>query len=482
MPPTMHSGLGGSYGRSAHNAARIRFRRAITLIVMTLVVPGSAQLMCGNRRVGRLAVRIWIGCWAVAAVIVCVALVSRRSLFALITNPQLLTIGRLLLIAGAVIWVGLLLDALRLGAPRSLRRGHRLTVSLLNGVVCLGLALIMLFASHLVSVQQNFLGSVFVSNTVSDPSKGRYNVLLLGADSGSGRSGWRPDSLTVASIDKDTGRTVLIGIPRNLQNSPFPNGSIMDQNWPNGFNCDDCEINAINTWVEDHQDKFGKTKDAGAKATTQAVEQTTGLKINYRISINMKGMRDLIDAVGGVTMDIENPIAKFGSDDAWKDEYIQPGRQKLNGEEALWYARSRVQSDDWSRMGRQKCLMHSMLDQLSPKTVLLRAQQIAESSSSLLATTIPRQDLDVFMDLALKAKNEKVSVASLVPPKVDTGNPDFDSIHKMIDEAIARSEGKTINRGGITKAQLPLLEAPTAEDLAKDPRKAGNTDDLNSSC
>lgn len=479
MPQTTRNGLGGSYERSA--AARVRFRRALTLLIMTVVVPGSAQLMCGNRRVGRLAVRLWAACWVLAAAVVVIGLISRRSVFTLITNPHLLVAGRMLLIIGAIAWVGLLIDALRLGMPLSLHRRHRLILTALNGALCVGLALMMLFASHLVAVQRDFIGSVFVSNTVSEPSEGRYNVLLMGADSGPGRSGWRPDSLTVASIDKDSGRTVLIGIPRNLQNAPFPEGSTMARHWPDGFNCPDCEINAINTWVGEHGELFGDDSEAGAKATVQAIEQVTGLKINYRVSINMAGFSKLVDAVGGVTVNVRERTAIGGIGSPVRG-YIPTGERHLDGNEALWYARSRVQTDDWTRMGRQKCLMHAMLEQLSPKTVVTRAQKIAESSSALLTTTIPQQDLDVFMDLALKAKNRDVSVVSLVPPQINTGDPDFDKIHSMISDAIATAEGRKVNNGGITKVSLPELEAPTAEDLAKDPRKAGNTEDLNSSC
>ncbi len=65
-------------------------------------------------------------------------------------------------------------------------------------------------------------------------------MLLLGGDSGPDRSGLRPDSLTVASIDKDTGRTVLVGLPRNLQDVPFPKGSVMRKEFPDGFDCEGC--------------------------------------------------------------------------------------------------------------------------------------------------------------------------------------------------------------------------------------------------
>lgn len=465
----------------ANRAARIRFRRAITLIIMTIAVPGSAQLMCGNRRVGRIAVRIWIGCWALVAVGVCLSLFSRRSLFSLVTDPGFLLIGLLVVFALAIMWVGLLIDAWRLGMPRSLRRGQRLTVTAFNAALCLALAVVVGFAAHLVLVQRHFLGSVFASDTVSKPSDGRYNVLLMGADSGPGRDGWRPDSLTVASIDEETGRTVLIGIPRNLKNVPFPEGSAMAEHWPHGFNCAECEINAINTWVTDHKQQFANSEKLGEKATEQAVEQVTGLKINYRISVNMAGFSKLVDAVGGVTVNVRERTAIGGVGSPVRG-YIPSGTQRLDGEEALWFARSRVQTDDWHRMGRQKCLLHSMLEQLSPKTVLLHAEKIADSSASLLTTNVPQQDLDLFMDLALKAKDQKLSVVSLIPPKVDTSAPDFDKIHQLVTESVAKAEGRKVNRGGIESAKLPPVEAPTAEDLSQDGRDADNTNDLDSAC
>src|SRR5699024_8930086 len=116
---------------------------------------------------------------------------------------------------------------------------------------------------------------------------------------------------------------------------------------------------------------------------------------------NMAGFSKLVDAVGGVTVNVRERTAIGGIGSPVRG-YIPTGERHLDGNEALWYARSRVQTDDWTRMGRQKCLMHAMLEQLSPKTVVTRAQKIAESSSALLTTTIPQQDLDVFMDLVSK--------------------------------------------------------------------------------
>ena len=90
----------------------------------------------------------------------------------------------------------------------------------------------LLFASHLVGVQRGFICRCSAVTRSARRHHGRYNVLLLGGDSGAGRWGLRPDSMTVASIDEETGRTVLFGLPRNMTNFPFPKGSVMAKQFP----------------------------------------------------------------------------------------------------------------------------------------------------------------------------------------------------------------------------------------------------------
>ncbi|MDX6276097.1 MAG: polyisoprenyl-teichoic acid--peptidoglycan teichoic acid transferase [Nocardioidaceae bacterium] len=477
MSDVRSSVMGGSYARPADTSARIQFRRALTLTAMTLVMPGSAQLVMGNRRVGKISIRIWLGFLAVGAFFVFKALTSRQGLFALITDPHLLTLGRWILIGGAIAWVALIVDAWRLGRPRELARRHRLWMTGLNSVLCFVTAGTMFFAAHLVAVQSSFIGTVFASNTVSEAAHGRYNVLLLGGDSGPDRSGLRPDSLTLASIDKSTGRTVLIGLPRNLQNVPFPKGSVMAKQFPEGFNCPGCELNGVNTWANDHASLF-KEKTPGIDATMGAVEQITGLKVNYYALVNMHGFSKLVDAVGGVTVNVKQRTAIGGIGSPIRG-WIPAGTHKLTGDQTLWYSRSRVQNDDWSRMGRQKCVMNDMLHQLSPQKVLLNFSKLAGSGKALLTTSIPQQDLDVFLNLALKAKTQKTSTVSLVPPVIYTGNPDFKKVRRLVDRAIAKAEGKATTKGGITQASLRM---PKLTDDTSDPRKANQTANLDAIC
>ena len=65
---------------TAERAARVRFRRAVALMAMTLVLPGSAQLACGNRRVGRAALRTWVALLIVAAGCLLVAAIEEHAL------------------------------------------------------------------------------------------------------------------------------------------------------------------------------------------------------------------------------------------------------------------------------------------------------------------------------------------------------------------------------------------------------------------
>jgi LCP family protein required for cell wall assembly len=460
---------------------RVKFRRALALIVMTLLVPGSAQLMMGDRRVGRIAVRVWLGFLIAGAIVGTIALTWRTGLFMLATNGLVLGLGRWILILGAVAWVALILDAWRLGRPLQLARKQRLWMTAMNSALCLSLAGGMFFAAHLVSVQDGLIDTVFVSQNVSGPNSGRYNVLLLGGDSGEGRNGLRPDSLTLASIDAETGRSILIGLPRNLQDVPFPEGTVMHKKFPNGWRCPTCELNAVNTWANDHKTMFpepGKgERPIGIQATIDAVSEITGLDVNYYAMVNLEGFSSLVDAVGGVTVNVKEKTA-IGGIGAPIRGYIPEGKRKLTGEETLWYSRSRVQNDDWSRMGRQKCVMSAMLHQLSPQKVLMNAQAIAKSSSALMTTDIPAQQLGSFMDLALKARQQKIATVSLVPPEIFTGNPDYDKVRRMIRQAIDTAEGRPV--GGILDATLSV---PTIREEAKKDTKASNqSEDLERAC
>ena len=448
MPPVTSPGLRDPeartrpqqrlYDRDAE-LARVRFRRAVVLIGMTLVLPGSAQLVAGRKDVGRVAIRIWLGVLGLVGAVVLVGMVWRSFVFWLGANTLVLGAVRLGLCVLAVGWALLLIDAWRLGRPLGLQRRQRLAVLVLNGATVFVVAGSLLFASHLVSVQRGFIIAMFGDGAASAAEHGRYNVLLVGGDRGKGRFGQRPDSLTVASIDEDTGRTILFGLPRNLTDFPFPDGSVLDERFPQGYDCETCTLNSLGTWAADHTDLFKGSSDPELDATIMGVEGITGLTINYYALVDMSGFRGLVDAMGGLTLNVRDriPIGLPVTD------HIEPGVRKLDGFETLWFARSREYSDDYSRMARQKCVMSAMLQQLDPQTVLTKFEEFAAAGEELVETNLPASELDTFAQLVLKAKSQRLGTVSFVPPAINTSDPDIDKIRTMIDSAIERSDGGT---------------------------------------
>ena len=311
MPPVSSPGLHerrGAGGRpEPDRAARVRFRRAVALMLMTLVIPGSAQLVAGTKEVGRIAIRIWLVLVGVGVFVLLLGVVWHGFVYQLLESDFLLGVLRLTLMVVAVGWALLFIDAWRLGQPLTLVRNQRLGLVGLNGILCFGVAGSLLFGAHIVSSGQVLL-ALFPDGNASAPSHGRYNVLLLGGDSGAGRFGLRPDSMTVASIDEDTGRTVLIGLPRNLSNFSFKEGSVMEEQFPDGFDCTDCYLNGVATWAGDNKELFPKSKHPGVDATIQAIEGITDLKINYWVLVDLQGFKDVVDAVGGVTLNVRSKI------------------------------------------------------------------------------------------------------------------------------------------------------------------------------
>jgi LCP family protein required for cell wall assembly len=493
MPPAPDPLVAAPRASIRERAARVRYRRAMMLMAMTLVVPGSAQLVAGNRRVGQVAMRIWLALVAFAVVSIPLGLVSHQYVFWLASDTALLQLLRFVLMALAIGWAALLVDAWRLGQPLTLSVNHRRAVVGINGVLCFSVAGTLLFGAHLVGVQRDFILTMFSGDEVTSAHHGRYNVLLLGGDSGVGRWGLRPDSMTVASIDEETGRTVLVGLPRNMANFPFARGSVMAKQFPKGFNCEGCYLNGVSTWAEDHTALFGKSQHPGVDATIMAIEGITGLKINYWAMVNLRGFRDLVDAVGGVTLNVRQaiPVGGLGSD---VTGYIKPGKRKLNGHDVLWFARARDGSDDYSRMARQKCVMAAMLRQISPQQAVTNFEAIADASSAMISTNIPPSEVDRFIALALDARSQKVSTVSLVPPRIVTAHPDIPTVRAMVDDAIARAEGRKPaakpKPESSEPAGTPASEAPAPPQVVtggsvgtlSDGYAANQSDDLGASC
>jgi LCP family protein required for cell wall assembly len=246
-----------------------------------------------------------------------------------------------------------------------------------------------------------------------------------------------------------------------MSDFPFEKGSVLRRQFPHGYRCDGCYLNSLSTWAGDHPELFKGYDDPGIEATMEGIEGITGLKINYWTMVNLSGFQGLVDAVGGVTLNVREAIPVGIPGDKFYT-HLKPGVRKLNGWETLWYARARHDSDDYSRMARQKCVMSAMLSQVSPQTVLTHFDQIAKAGSAMVSTNIPASEVGTFVTLALKAKSQKIATVSLVPPAIVTAHPDIAKVRQMITTAIDRAEGVKPARRTAPAAAPTTTSATTA--------------------
>ncbi|MDE8667534.1 LCP family protein [Pseudarthrobacter sp. H3Y2-7] len=430
----------------------VRTKRAFVLLLMTLLVPGSAQIVAGDRKLGRTALRVTLAVWVVLVAAVLLLVLNRTLLINVITNPFASLVIIVVLAALALGWAFLFLNTLRLIRPVLLAPGARPAV-----VISLVIALVLSsgtlgYAAYLLNVGRNAIGNIFSTGPAIDPVDGRYNFLMMGGDAGDDRTGRRPDSLSVLSVDAKSGQTAIISVPRNLQNAQFSEGSPMRKIYPDGYNCgDECLINAINTEVtNEHADLYPGMADPGAQATLEAVSGTLGIKVQAYVLVDMAGFAKLIDAMGGIKIKAGGWVPMSGYFDEVTRTHGMPlgwipaGEQTLDGEHALWYGRSREYVDDYSRIQRQQCVQQAMLKQLDPATLLSKFEDIASAGTKVVESNISSSQLGSFVDLAMKAKGQQVKRLTIGPPDFDASFstvPDFDVIHTKVDQLLASASG-----------------------------------------
>ena len=298
--------------------------------------------------------------------------------------------------------------------------------------------LLLLALAHFASSQATLVKSVSspidrggISN---DPFQGveRVNVLVLGGDAGPGRTGLRPDSISIFSIDTNSGQVTIIGVPRNLQNAIFSDGSPLYEPFPNGYNCgSSCLISYLYTFGSENPSLYStdafKGRDPGVEATREAVQGVTGLDIPYSVLIDMRGFQTLVDSVGGIRVCI--PVSTATRD---KTKVFLKGCQYMDGSDALAYSRIRSDSDDYNRMTKQRVVQQALLEQISPLSLILGFQEISLSASSFVKSDIPESAMGDFLRLALKARKFQPQILELVPPLIDVTNPDFQEMRQLI--------------------------------------------------
>lgn len=338
--------------RAADGTFAQRALRAVVLIALTALVPGGAQSVTGNHRLGRIGLTVTLINWTIILAAVIGLFVARGFTLSLAFNPFLQSIGIFYLAALAAGWFILWLDTARIIKFVKLKMPARPLIALLLVALMVLTSGATAYGALLLNASTSSLGTIFGSGPAVDESDGRYNILIIGADAGEGREGLRPDSISVASINADTGKIFLFSIPRNLQNAQFASDSPLWNVYPNGYNCGDaCIINSLYTDVtQQHAGLYPTSEDPGAEAMMDAASGVLDLDVTGYVMVDMDGFATLIDAMGGITVTTGGwtPYRGVRPDGEWGNAWWGPDTYTFDGDDALGFARSRKWSTDLS--------------------------------------------------------------------------------------------------------------------------------------
>lgn len=418
-----------------------------------IILPGINFIMGGLRKLG------------VTVLIVYLGLISGLIYYGLNTDLKSLTFrissssDILLMIIGGSLLIGILWVVQYLLGFFSLHKHHlsqqkkvisRIIAAILSIIIMVPFGLVSYYAYETRSTLiQVFSGNQTQTEKKNAPSiqhqdpwahTNRVNILALGSDETAHREGVRPDVIMVASIDTNTGRTELFNIPRNLRHAPFPEDSPGNTAFPQGFTDGEGLINEVWTWAETQPELFSDSPSPGLTATEDAVEGSLGLEIDYTLRINMKGFEDLVDALGGVTVDVPRDLPK-AKEGVVPDDYVYAGEnQTLDGNDALWYIRSRAGSSDYDRMERTRCMVKAMTNEISPQSLITRYPSLLGVLKKNFHTDMEQKDIEAWAELLDKVQDGGIHGVALTDEVITPFNPDYEAIHAIVDESINESK------------------------------------------
>ena len=256
----------------------------------------------------------------------------------------------------------------------------------------------------------------------------RLNILLMGSDVGAGRKDVRTDTLIVMSIDPETGDTAMISLPRNFSGIDLPEGyGVWD------CNCFPQLLNDLFFIATENPDWFPGDGEPGPRAIKATVGHLLDLDIHYYALVSLDGFIGIVDALGGVDIEVPNTIIDetYPHEDGVTIEHvtIEEGTQHLDGHRALAYARIRRHADDFARMNRQRCVLGAVMAQSSPIELLSSYGAIAEVLKETLLTDIPQDRLVDFIDLLPVISFDRVGILHIDREYIsgtDTGRTYYD--------------------------------------------------------
>ena len=483
VDPTPARARSGHQPRHARAVPKENFWPTIGWTVLGTLVPGVGLLRGGHRVAGGIITGVFV---VLLGGLAGLYFGARDQVSLFVTQSS-----NLFMIAIAVLVLGLIWVVIIGASHLALRRSYPTTGQRAAGAVAVGvLSLAVMgpaaWGADFSYTMSTTVGSIFAASPkTGEPEAGpifsvakdpwedipRLNVLLLGGDHDKGRSdslGSRADTVIVASINTKTGATTLFSLPRQTGHMPFPKDSALYKYFPNGFydgrkgTNPEYMLNAMlrNLPPRVPKDVLGKTPYLGFDAMKLSVGEALGLTIDYFVMVDMDGFKDFINAIGGITVNVNQrvPINGKTTGNVLPTGWIEPGPNKhLSGYMALWYARGRYGLSDYNRMERQRCVINAVAQQANVNTLLTKYQGVASAATQSVTTDIPQSALSPLITLAGRVQG--TTLRSIVFQHGKDGfissNPDFALMRSQVKKALKETDSTNAPKDDATASPTP---------------------------
>lgn len=242
----------------------------------------------------------------------------------------------------------------------------------------------------------------------------RVTVLLVGIDYAPGRQTNLTDTMLVATLDPNTGEGAMVSVPRDLYGVPLPDGSTYD-----------AKLNSLMTVASADPVNYPEGGPATLKA---AIGELLGTPIHYFAAIDLDGMREVIDTIGGVEVIVERAINDPQYHDPFTNQRgfsIEPGRHHLGGDAALAYVRSRMGEgdNDFTRAERQQQVLTAIAAKLTAGNLLVTLPGLLDAVRDNMATDMPSARIPDLAGVAQDADLGGLERVVLTPPEYVTAEP-----------------------------------------------------------
>lgn len=238
------------------------------------------------------------------------------------------------------------------------------------------------------------------------------NYLVLGSDTRDpeNTNGSRSDTIILLHVPKDHGSAQLISIPRDTW-VHIPRSA-------NGLHGNvDAKINAAYAW-------------GGPALTVQTVEDYTGVRIDHVVMVDFSGFKQIVDALGGVTIDVPVAFTSTHSLNANSIRHFNAGVQVMNGAEALDYARERYafKNGDFQRIKDQQQVIEAIMAKAASKGILSNPSRLNAFLKATAKSVTVDSTLNIFSTAAELHNLRGDNVSFYTSPSDGTGTEDGQSV------------------------------------------------------